>query len=169
MSVVDYDTLFKVVEVIGGKDAVKIAHVLSEVGETTDEEIVSKTEINLNDTRKILYKLYDHSIVALKRTRDKQTGWFLFHWRLQPDQLEGFVLNQKRRVLDKLRARLDYESNHDFYHCHTSGCKRITFEDSVELIFQCPVCNKPLVHFENGKMIEFLGKKIGQIRKELSE
>lgn len=169
MALVDYDTLFKVAEVIGGKDAVKIVEVLSKVEETTEEEIVAKTEINLNGVRKTLYKLYDHSIVALRRTRDKGTGWFIFHWRLQPDQLEGFIVNQKRRILDKLEARVDYEQSHDFYYCNTPGCRRVPFEEAVELVFQCPICSRPLIHFENTRIISFLTMKIEELRKELSE
>jgi len=165
--VVDYNTLFKVAEIIWGKEAVKIVEIMSEVDETTDEEIVAKTEINLNQVRKILYKLYDHSLVALRRTRDKETGWFIFHWRLQPDQLEGFILNQKKRILDNLEVRLEYEKSHDFYYCYTSGCKRVPFDQAVEIVFQCPVCNKPLMHFENRKIVEFLTNKIEQLRKEL--
>jgi len=168
MSLVDYDALFKVAEVIGGKEAVKIVEILSKVTEITEEEIVAKTQINLNDVRRILYKLYDHSIVALRRTRDKETGWFIFHWRLQPDQLEGFVLNQKRRILDKLEGRLEYEKSHDFYYCYTPGCKKIPFEEAVEFVFQCAICNKPLMHFENSKIVELLAKKVEKLREELS-
>jgi len=29
--------------------------------------------------RKALYRLYDHSIVALRRSREKETGWFIFN------------------------------------------------------------------------------------------
>lgn len=169
MSTADYETLLKVAEVIGGKEAVEIVDVLSKVNETTDEEIMAKTEINLNDVRKILYKLYDHSLVGLRRTRDEETGWFIFHWRLQPDQLEGFVISQKRKVLERLEARLEYEKSHEFYYCFTPGCKRVPFEEAIELVFQCSVCGKPLMHFDNDKIIQFLTKKIKQLRKELGE
>jgi len=107
--------------------------------------------------------------VSLKRTRDPKTGWFIFHWRLQPDQLEGFIQSQKRRVLEKLDTRLQYEKNHDFYYCNTPGCKRVSFEDAVELVFKCPTCSKPLMHYDNGKIIEALGKKVDVLRKELGE
>ncbi|MFB0503382.1 MAG: transcription factor [Candidatus Bathyarchaeia archaeon] len=169
MSIADRETLLKVAEVIGGKEAVRIVEVLCQVNETTDEEIVAKTEINLNDVRRILYRLYDHSLVGLRRTRDKETGWFIFHWRLQPDQLEGFVTSQKRKILDKLEARVEYEKSHDFYYCFTQGCKQVPFEEAVELVFQCPVCNKPLMHFNNEKIIKSLREKIEHLRKELSE
>ena len=169
LSFVDDETLEKVAEAFGSEEAVRIIEVLKEVGETTDDQIATQTEIRLNSVRKILYKLYDHSLVALRRSRDKNTGWFIFHWRLQLDQLEGFIMNQKRRVLEKLEARLRYEQKHDFYYCYTIGCKRIPFEEAMELVFRCPTCNKPLMHFENGKIVSALAKKIELLRKELSE
>ena len=42
-------------------------------------------------------------------------------------------------------------------------------EEAVELVFRCPTCNKPMMHFENKKIIEVLNVKIGELRKELSE
>jgi transcription initiation factor TFIIE subunit alpha len=169
LTFVDEKTLTKVAEVFGDEEAIKIIGVLRGVDEITDDEIAGKTEIRLNIVRKILYKLYDYSLVALRRARDQNTGWFIFHWRLQPDQLEGFILNQKRHVLEKLQSRLDYEKNHDFYYCSTPGCNRIPFEDAMELVFQCPNCNRPLNHYENGEIVEVLDKKIQQLRKELGE
>jgi len=169
MLFVDDETLTKVAEVFGREEAVQIIETLKGVNEITDDEISSQTGIRLNSVRKILYKLYDHSLVALRRSRDENTGWFIFHWRLQPDQLEGFILNQKRRVLEKLEARLEYERGHDFYYCYTPKCLRVPFEEAVELVFRCPTCNKPMMHFDNNRLIEALNKKMGELRKELSE
>jgi len=168
-SFIDDETLIKIAEVFGNEDAVKIVDVLKGVDEITDEEIATKTGIRLNFVRKILYRLYDHSLVGLRRSRDENTGWFIFHWRLQPDQLEGFVLNQKRRILEKLETRLRYEKNHDFYYCSTPECERIPFEEAMELVFKCPTCNKPLMHYDNNQLIDALNKRIEQLRKELSE
>jgi transcription initiation factor TFIIE subunit alpha len=159
----------KVAEALGEEEATRLIGILKNSDETTDDEIANKTGIRLNSVRKILYKLYDHSLVSLRRTRDPKTGWFIFHWRLQPDQLEGFILSQKRRVLEKLNTRLEYEKKHDFYYCYTPGCRRIPFEEAVELVFKCPTCGKPLMHYENGKMIQILTGKVEQLRKELGE
>ena len=169
MFLADNDTLMKVARVLGGEEAVMIVETLGQVDETTEEEIVNKTGIKLNSVRRILYRLYDHSIVALRRTRDKDTGWFIFHWRLQPDQLDGFVVNQKRHILRKLDTRLEYEKIHDFYFCGSPGCRRIPFEEATEHVFRCPECGKPLMHFDNEKMVEFLSHKIEQLRSELGE
>jgi transcription initiation factor TFIIE subunit alpha len=169
LSTVDDATLMKVAAALGEEEAVKLIENLKNLDETTDDEIANKTGIRLNSVRKILYKLYDHSLVSLRRTRDPKTGWFIFHWKLQPDQLEGFILSQKRRVLEKLNVRLEYEKNHDFYYCSTPGCKRIPFEEAVELVFHCSACGKALAHYENAKIVQRLALKVDQLRKELGE
>lgn len=165
---VDDVTLMKVAEALGAEEAVKLIKVLKSSEDVTDDEIANRTGIRLNLVRKILYKLYDHSLVSLRRVRDPETGWFTFHWRLQLDQLEGFIISQKRKVLEKLNVRLEHEKSHDFYHCYTPGCKRVTFEEAVECVFKCPTCGKPLTHYENDKVIQALTKKVEQLRKELS-
>ncbi len=169
MLFVDEETLTRVAEAFGSEEAVKIVDTLKGADEITDDEISAQTEIRLNMVRKILYKLYDHSLVALRRSRDENTGWFVFHWRLQPDQLEGFIFNQKRRVLEKLEARLRYEKGHDFYYCGTPQCRRLPFEEAVDTVFRCSTCDRPMMHFDNSRIIEALNKKIGELRKELSE
>ena len=169
LSNIDGATLAKVAEALGEEDAVKLIEILKNSEEITDDEIANKTSIRLNSVRKILYKLYDHSLVGLRRTRDPKTGWFIFHWRLQPDQLEGFILSQKRAVLEKLDIRMAYEKNHDFYYCYTPGCKRVPFEEAIELVFKCPTCGKALMHFDNEQMLAALSKRVDQLRKELGE
>ncbi len=169
LSNIDGATLVKVARALGEDDAVTLLDILKGSGEITDDEIANKTSIRLNSVRKILYKLYDHSLVGLRRTRDPKTGWFIFHWRLQPDQLEGFIVSQKHQVFEKLDVRLAYEKNHDFYYCYTPGCKRIPFEDAVELVFKCPTCGKPLRHYANERMLNALSKRVDQLRKELGE
>jgi len=169
LSTVDDATLMKVATALGEEEAVKLIETLKNADEITDDEISNKTGVRLNSVRKILYKLYDHSLVSLRRTRDPKTGWFIFHWKLQPDQLEGFILSQKRRVLEKLSVRLEYEKNHDFYYCCTPSCRRIPFEEAVELVFRCSTCGKPLMHYENEKIVQKLTIKVEQLRKELGE
>jgi transcription initiation factor TFIIE subunit alpha len=169
LSTIDDATLMKVATAMGEEEAEKLIEFIKTVDEITDDEIANQTGIRLNLVRRILYKLYDHSLVSLRRTRDPKTGWFIFHWKLQPNQLEGFILSQKRRVLEKLTVRLEYEKNHDFYYCNTEGCNRVPFEDAVELVFHCSTCGKPLSHCENGKFVQLLSEKVEELQKELGE
>lgn len=169
MSSVNRDVLIKVARIIGGEEAIKVIDALSQADEMTEEDIVAKTGVKLNDVRRVLYRLYEHSLVGLRRTRDKDTGWFIFYWRVQTDQIEGFLIGQKKKVLEKLETRLEYERNRDFYYCYTPGCRRVTFEEATEYIFRCPVCNKPLTHYDNSKIIDALSRKIERIKSELNE
>ena len=157
------------VAVLFGEDAVRVVKVLKGVDEITDNEIADQIEIRLNMVRKALYRLYDHSLVALRQSRDKETGWFIFHWRLQSDQFRGFITTMKRHVLEKLETRLEYEKGHEFYSCQTPSCKRFPFEEAFELLFKCPVCNKPMVYLNDDRIVEAITRKIEQIKRELSE
>jgi len=152
-----------------GEDAVRVVDVLKGVDEITDNEIADQTEIRLNLVRKTLHRLYDHSLVAIRQSRDKETGWFIFHWRLQPDQFGGFIRKQKLYILEKLENRLEHEKSHEFYSCQTPNCKRFTFDDAFGLLFKCPICNKPMMYLNNGLIIEALTRKTEQIKGELSE
>jgi len=160
---VDDETLKKVAALFG-EDTVRVVEVLKGVHEITDNEIMDQTQIRLNTVRKILYRLYDHSLVAIRQSRDRETGWFIFNWRLQPDQLEGFIFNQKRRVLEKLETRLEYEKSHEFYTCQTPGCKRFPFAEAFELLFKCPTCNKPMMNINNDWIVKILTRKIEEIK-----
>jgi transcription initiation factor TFIIE subunit alpha len=160
---VDNETLKKVAALFGD-DAVRVVEVLREAHEITDNEIADKTKMQLKIVRKTLYRLYDHSLLALRQHRDKETGWFIFNWRLQPDQLEGFIVSQKRHILEKLETRLEFEKSHEFYTCQTPGCKRFPFEDAFELLFKCPACNKPMLRVSNDWIVEILTRKIEEIK-----
>ena len=160
---VDNETLKKVAALFG-EDAVRVVEVLQGVDEIVDIDIADKTQIRLNMVRKALYRLYDHSLVALRQSRDKETGWFIFNWRLQPDQMESFILNQKRHVLEKLETRLEYEKSHEFYACQTPSCKRFPFEEAFELLFKCPACNKPMTYLNNDRIVDILTRKIEHIK-----
>ena len=78
MTVITDDILSKVANVIGGEDAIKVVMALKELKEATDDQLLPKTEMKLNDIRKMLFKLYNHSIVQCDVSRDKDTGWFIF-------------------------------------------------------------------------------------------
>jgi len=163
------ELMTKIANVLGGEDAVKVILALNKLGQATDDELLNETGIKLNDVRKALFKLYNHSIVQCDRLRDEQTGWFIFRWRIQPDQFEGFIKNQKRKILRILNKRLDYENNNEFFYCGTPGDRRMTFEEAMEMIFRCPDCGKKLESYDNKDIIKALSDKIKELEKETPE
>jgi len=164
---VNEETLFNIAKVLGGEDGVRIIEVLNERENITVEELAEITEIQINDVRKLLYRFYNHSLVTNRRFRDKETGWFIFQWSLQPELVEAYVHSTKQKILRKLETRLEYETTHEFYHCGNPMCPNTTFEDAMETVFHCPYCEEPLHRADNTPVVEFLEKKIAEIKEEL--
>lgn len=173
MSVLD-EELLKVANLFGGEDAVVVVNSLKALGEGIDETITNECktrfnkEVRLNTVRKVLYKLYDHGLVSCMRVRDDKTGWFIFYWRLQPDQLDAFIRSRKKRALDKLKQRLDHERGHTFFTCNTDADIRVTFEEAMESSFKCGKCGNQLQSSENADMVSILESKIERLEAELS-
>jgi transcription factor E len=100
--------------------------------------------------------------------RDEKTGWFIFYWRLQPDQIDAFIRSRKKRTLDKMVTRLAYEKGHTFFICKTDPDVRVPFEEAMETSFKCAKCGNKLESSENGGMVSVLELKIEQLEAELS-
>ena len=167
MSVLD-EELIKIAKLFGGDEAITVIKSLKKLGEGTDETIANDCAVRLNTVRKVLYKLYDHGLVSCTRIRDEKTGWFIFYWRLQPDQLDAFIRSRKKRALDKLKTRLDYERNHTFFVCKTDVDIRIPFEEAMETSFKCAKCGNQLENLENTEIVSVLESKIERLEAELS-
>lgn len=163
------DTLYNIAKVLGGEQGIEIIKILKENEDITVEDISTKTNIQINDVRKLLYRFYNHSLVTSRRFRDKETGWFIFQWRLQPELVEAYIQGMKHKILKKLEARLEYELSHEFYHCGNSTCPKTTFEVAMETVFRCPHCDEPLHRVDNRPIIEFLEKKISEIKGDLED
>lgn len=168
MAVLD-EELIKVARLFGGEEAVTVVNILKTKSEATDETLANESNVRLNTVRKILYKLYDHGLVTATRVRDEKTGWFIFYWKLQTDQLDAFIRSRKRRVLEKLKQKLDYERNHSFFICKKCGDVRVTFEEAMESSFRCPKCGGQLESSDNAAVVEFLERRINQIEDELKQ
>jgi len=163
------EELTKVARLFGGEEAVTVVNILKKKSEATDEMLANESTVRLNTVRKILYKLYDHGLVSCTRVRDEKTGWFIFYWKLQTDQLDAFIRGRKRRVLEKLKQKLDYERNHSFFVCKKCGDVRVTFEDAMESSFRCPKCGGQVESTDNAPVVEFLERRIKQIEGELRQ
>ncbi len=168
MAILD-EELTKVARLFGGDDAVTVINILKKKSEATDEVLANESVVRLNTVRKILYKLYDHGLVSCTRVRDEKTSWFIFYWKLQTDQLDAFIRSRKRRVLEKLRQKLDYERGHSFFVCKKCGEVRVTFEEAMESSFRCSKCGGQLESADNAPVVEFLERRIKQIEDELEQ
>ena len=163
------DTFVKVAGLIGGPDYVRVARALLNNENATDEEIASATGLKIKTVRKALYDLFGRSLITGVRVRDPKRGWFVYRWKAQRDQTDGFIQTQKKKVLNRLKQRLDYEETHEFYHCGTTTCTTKTFEESMESFFKCSTCAKPLNRVDNAELKDALKWKIKQLEEDMNK
>jgi transcription initiation factor TFIIE subunit alpha len=163
------DPFVRISTMIGGDEYLKVARSLLKSEDATDEEIASSTGLRINMVRKVLYDLFGKALITGIRVKDEKKGWFVYRWRSRRDEVENFIEGQKKKILDRLQQRLDYESSSDFYHCGNEDCPRVTFENSLDLFFKCPSCGNVLNLKKNDKSKKAFGYKIDQIKKDMRQ
>ncbi|WP_297063345.1 transcription factor E [Thermococcus sp.] len=159
--------LLEIARDIGGEEAVEVVKALEKMKEATDEELAEKTGIRVNTVRRILYKLNDHGLADFKRIRDPETGWYYYYWRLETKRLPEIIKAKKMAELKRLKEMLEEETNEIYYWCGEEGHPRLTFDEAMEYEFQCPICGKMLMQYDNSRIVEDLKKRIEELEIEL--
>lgn len=161
------DSFVKIAGLIGGEEYVKVARALLNTEDVTDEEIASATGLKINIVRKVLYDMFGKALITGIRVKDEKKGWFVYRWRAKQDNVDNFIENQKKKILDRLHKRLEHEESTEFYHCSNNDCPRVKFDVAVELFFKCPNCKGPLNMVDNSRVKEALRFKIDQIATDI--
>ncbi len=150
--------IFEFLEDLLGDGGVEIASIIGKK-ESTAEELAEETDMKINNVRKVLYKLYDHRLASYRRIRDKNTGWYIYFWKLDFEKAPEVVKNLESNYLNKLEERLKYETSTMYFVCKNT-CMRFSFADAQEVSFKCPSCNETLEYFDNSKIIARLEDEI---------
>ncbi len=161
------DPFVRIASMIGGDEYLKVARSLLKADDATDEEIASSTGLRINMVRKVLYDLFGKSLITGIRVKDERKGWFVYRWRTRREEVENFIENQKKKIVERLQQRLDYENASDFYHCKNDDCQRVTFEDALEEMFKCTSCGNILNLKKNDRSKKAYIKKIDEIKKDM--
>jgi len=161
----------KLARLYGGEMGEAIVSVLLRREEATDEELAKALRMPVGDVRKIIYILNSKAIISSRMERDPNTGWITYYWYVPLDQAEGLLYNIKRRVLERLEKRLEYEKNNVFYWCGNKEqhCPKLTFNDAVDTLFRCPKCNAHLKPYDNSELIAALTWAISKLKSELED
>ena len=161
------DPFVKISAMIGGDEYLKVSRSLLKSEDATDEEIASSTGLRINMVRKVLYDLFGKGLITGVRVKDERKGWFVYRWRSRHDEVENFIDVQKRKVLERLQQRYDYENGSDFYHCGNGDCPRATFEESLDMDFKCSSCGRTMDIKKNERVRKLFLKKIDQIKQDV--
>ena len=169
MPSIDNDESFvKISNLIGGEEYQKVAKALLNSQDATDEEIAGSTGMRINIIRKVLYDMFGKALITGIRVKDEKKGWFVYRWRARNDQVDNFIENQKKKILERLQKRLEFEESSEFYHCGNDGHPRIKFDVALDSFFKCPTCKENLSMVDNSSIKEALAYKITQILSEIA-
>ncbi len=149
---------------IHGEVAERVVDRLAKVGEATDEQLSQALGIEIATIRRTLNALYESRLAKYRRVRDEERGWYLYYWRLTDEFPSRVLEERKRKALDILRKRLEYEQGSSFFYC--PRCRvRYSFDDVVEFMFRCPGCGTDLEAIDNGVVVEKLRQAIELLEK----
>jgi transcription initiation factor TFIIE subunit alpha len=162
------ESFVKISNLIGGEEYQRVAKALLSTQDATDEEIASATGMRINIIRKVLYDMFGKALITGIRVKDEKKGWFVYRWRAKSDQVDNFIDNQKKKILERLQKRLEYEESSEFYYCGNHECQRIKFDIAIESFFKCPTCKSNLAMVDNNEIKEALRYKIDQIMSEIA-
>lgn len=136
--------------------------------EATDEEIAEQTGIKLNVVRKILYRLYDYRLASYTRTKDREIGWYIYTWKLDLQRIYDILTERKRRILEELTKKLEFETSNIFFCCKNDDSK-VPFDIASEYEFRCPQCHGLMEYFDNQSTVTSLEEEISRLKKEIGD
>ncbi len=151
-------------EIIGEEGMDVVIHLMDQ--EATDEKLSEETGIKLNVIRKILYRLYDYRLASYTRTKDKSIGWYIYTWQLDLHRVYDILTERKKRILNELNKKLEFETTNIFFCCKNDNSK-VPFDIASEYSFRCPQCQGEMEHLDNQRIVMSLEEEISRLKKEI--
>ena len=153
----------EVVTELVGEQALPIVDFLRGKTKISEFIIAEELEMEINETRNILYKLLEHNIVTFIRKKDRIKGWYICYWDLNEHMIPQLNAKMNGQKLEKMEERLAKENGGTFYLC-TNACSRMDFDRAMEFEFKCPECGGLMSQQDNSRTIEFLKDRIKELK-----
>lgn len=145
-----------------GEEALEMAMFIEEHQPISGVEILEHYEERKpSDVRKILYRLMEAHAAEYEKDTDSK-GWETFTWQLDLPEVALILRRRWADELDHLRKQIGFEKDHEFYACKHLH-RRMLFEDSMDLGFQCPVCDEPMEPLDNRPVVKALQERIDEL------
>ena len=151
---------------VAGKPAEEIADILNGKKYTNEFLIAKKLNLTINQTRNILYKLSDFSLVSSIRKKDRKKGWYTYFWKIEVLKSLEFVRGNLVRGIEQTESQIKSKETKEFYLCKRCN---IEFNQENALLhnFTCDDCGEIFVLNDNSKNLRDLRKTLSRICAEL--
>jgi transcription initiation factor TFIIE subunit alpha len=128
-------------------------HVISEFqAQMSDEEIAKRTKLRTSDVRVVLNKLHSCGLVGYSRSRDKNSGWYSYVWKMNNDKAKEIITHLMADSGFEHAEVTEGNEDGEFYKCcNCDAGKPIPFEEASNLYFKCASCGSNLEFRDCGK------------------
>jgi transcription initiation factor TFIIE subunit alpha len=156
-----------------GEDSVKIVKAAN--SEMTDEALATKCKMKVSEIRSVLNKLHNARLATYVRSKDKDTGWYSYVWRVQLNGLYNTIEQSMKEEVKMLERQLETSTTVFSFYCpKCSRENKIDFDMASDLKFRCPSCRKQLKEVKANQqtlmeMIHSLRRKNSDFRKTIKE
>jgi transcription initiation factor TFIIE subunit alpha len=151
------------VEKTTGKEVIPLVNVLRNKKNVSEFQLADNLKKDINETRHMLYRLYNNNLVSSTKKKDRKKGWYVYYWSLNLKRMKYLATKSRERQIKSLKNRLEKEKHTNFYYC-SNNCTRLEFETATEMDFRCPECGNLLLQKDNKDIIEKLDKKIKELK-----
>lgn len=145
-----------------GEEAVPILFYLRGKTNVSEFKIAQDLDMEIHQTRNLLYRLFENNLVYFKRKKDKIKGWYISYWDFNEKSVEYLKQKIKKNKIEKLKERLEKEQNSIFYMCK-NACTRMDFDKATEFNFKCPECGEIMQEQDNKRTIQFIHDKLKEL------
>ncbi|MGM5488497.1 MAG: hypothetical protein ACQESG_06100 [Nanobdellota archaeon] len=151
-----------------GEDVLPVMRYLKDKKDISEFQIADQLGFEVNQTRNMLYRMFDKNIVVYHRKKDRIKGWYISYWTLNSPRIKQLVRELKEQKLNQLKEKLTKEeANQNMFFLCPSLCVRVDFDQAINFEFKCPECGSLLSQQDNSKTIENLRKRIEELESEL--
>ena len=158
----------EVVAEVAGPDVVPLVRILSDKSNVSEFKLADSMKAEINITRNMLYRLYDHNLVSFSRKKDKKKGWYIYYWTFNKNRVRDLLITLRKKKIEKLQERLQREKTTQFYVSKEAGI-RLDFEKAHDFNFKCPETGQLMEVEDNASRIADLEKDLAQCEIELKE
>jgi len=158
----------EVVAEVAGPDVVPLVRILSDKSNVSEFKLADSMKAEINITRNMLYRLYDHNLVSFSRKKDKKKGWYIYYWTFNKNRVRDLLINLRKKKIEKLQERLQREKTTQFYVSKEAGI-RLDFEKAHDFNFKCPETGQLTEVEDNSQRIAELERDLAQTETDLKE
>jgi len=155
------DRLLDITNEIVGDEAAQVIEFLYANPGASEFDISESIGFTVSQVRSVLYELKAKNLIDYDRRKDKEKGWYLYYWKVISQNFERVYTSEKKKKLEQFKERLEKEEESIFYIC-PQFCKRLSFEDSLEQNFTCPVCGSLMNEENKTRKVEILKRNISE-------